>query len=167
MASRAQGLESAEAKRIPVASMRLDVVGDGRGRDDAAALAHDAERVLLELQGAAAAPDVELVPLAPWSTRVGRWNYRSATDGNFPAGWLAAADRTMRFVCHSVDGRDLVERRAGQKEEPAQRSDFPAREPRRCLDAGKLTTRPAGADSPFLGDSRKKPNVCLRGRASA
>jgi hypothetical protein len=78
---RAQGLESPEAKRIPVASMRLDVVGDRRQRDDAAALAHGAERVLLELQGATSAPDVELVPLAPGS---GWWSAEQARRRNLP-----------------------------------------------------------------------------------
>src|SRR5215831_12430723 len=42
----AERLQCAEAKRIPVPTVRLDVVGDGRWRGDASCEAHGAQRVV-------------------------------------------------------------------------------------------------------------------------
>jgi len=53
----AQRLQCAEPKRIPVATMRLDVVGNGRRRGDATCEAHGAQSEVAKLQASSTAPD--------------------------------------------------------------------------------------------------------------
>src|SRR4051812_39512066 len=72
MARRAQRLQLAQPERIPVATMRLDVVGDGGDRRDATRSAHAAERFAAELRLGTSTPAADVVPVAPRSLAIER-----------------------------------------------------------------------------------------------
>ena len=69
----AQGLQLTKPERIPVTTMRLDVVGDHRSLDQTLLQTVLAQRVLTHLATGACLPTAETVPVA----RVGRMQHEA------------------------------------------------------------------------------------------
>jgi hypothetical protein len=65
MARRAKGLQLAGQERVPIAAMRLDVIGDRCRHCDATFEAEAAQGLAAELRAPDSAPAFELVPASP------------------------------------------------------------------------------------------------------
>jgi hypothetical protein len=65
MAISAQALKLSRRKRVPIACMRDDVVGLGRGRDVTSCQTGLAQRLLQQLVPATVFPEGEVIPLSP------------------------------------------------------------------------------------------------------
>jgi hypothetical protein len=80
MAALAQRLDLAEAKRIPVSSVRLNVVDDGGRYDKASVCTHGTEGMLAELMVGDSLPTGQSIPIPPSPIRRTRLSTPTATD---------------------------------------------------------------------------------------
>ena len=65
VAVEAKRLDGAASERIPIAVVRLDVIGMPGAGHDASGEAHRAKRIQFQLQPGAAIPDGAIIPMGP------------------------------------------------------------------------------------------------------
>jgi len=67
MTASAKRLQFAQDERIPVAMVRVHMIGDCRNGGNPAGFTHPAQREIPQLKPSAPTPSFKLIPLPPWS----------------------------------------------------------------------------------------------------